>query len=147
MKELLGCMDMQCAALAEFTLTLDLEAQSLQQGHFKDLPSLIARKTELARQLAELDYERERLLALAGLPIDLPTALAEPALERAWGRLREQAAQARQANHRNGVMVHTLLDFTRQAMATLHGGNRPLYGSNGRHPAAGVHPGKSLARG
>lgn len=145
MRALLGCLDMQSAALAEFARALDREAQALSEGRFKDLQALVRHKTELARQIAELDRERERLQAETGFAPEAPRP-GQEALERAWGQLREHAGQARLANHRNGVMVHTLLDFTRQAVASLQGGQRPLYGSDGR-PAGSAVLAKPLAQG
>lgn len=142
---LLGCLQMQGAALAEFAQALDDEARAMNQGHFAQLPALIERKTELARQIGELDRERTQLQRRAGFDPAGPPRPGEQALHQAWARLRAQASRARADNHRNGVMVHTLLDFTRQALATLHGGPQGLYGSDGR--PGGAATGKPLARG
>lgn len=137
MRALQACMEMQAAVLTEFTQVLDQEALAMGEGRFGDLPPLIARKSELARQLGELDQERQSLQRSAS-----STALEE---EPAWQLLRALASQARQANQRNGQMVHTLLDFTRQALASLQGQQRSLYGSDGR-PSAGT-TGRTLAAG
>ncbi len=143
-----ACLEMQHAALAEFVQTLDDEASCMEQGRFSPLAALVERKSTLARQVAELDRERRSLQAQAHFdPAGAPQA-GEEALREAWGRLEIQARAARQANQRNGAMVHTLLDFTRQAVALMQGGQRPLYGSDGRHPGgAQAAPGKVLSRG
>lgn len=144
MKQLQACLEMQAAVLAEFTQVLDLEALAMGEGRFADLPPLIERKSELARQLADLDRERALLQRRAGLG-DRPTGTID--VDQAWAQLRELAGQAREANHRNGLMVHTLLDFTRQALASLKGAGRPTYGSDGRYPSGAAARGKSLAQG
>ena len=62
------------------------------------------------------------------------------------GSMLERAALARSHNHRNGVMIHTHLDFTRQSISFLQAKGRPLYGPDGSHHT-GAASGNQLAVG
>lgn len=66
--------------------------------------------------------------------------------QHAWSSLLERAQQAREHNHRNGVMIHTHLDFTRQSISFLQARGQPLYGPDGSHHA-GAASGNRLAVG
>lgn len=146
MSALHDCLQRQSAVLREFARALDEEANAMAEGRFRQLPPLLARKQALGRQLADLDCERERLQRETGFDPAGPPRPGQQDLHAAWQGLCESARGARDHNHRNGVMVHTLLDFTRQAMAVLQGDSRPLYGQDGRHPG-GNGAGKPLAQG
>jgi flagellar biosynthesis/type III secretory pathway chaperone len=143
MNALLACLNKQNAVLLDFLQTTDEEAEAMQQGQFKRLPTLVQHKAELTTQLAELDRQREQLQQTSGFH---PERCADEAVMSAWQLLRERATQARAHNHRNAVTTHTLLNFTRQAIATMQGGGQLLYGSNGKHPS-GMGSRKSLGQG
>ena len=59
----------------------------------------------------------------------------DPALKLAWSSLLAQAALARKQNLRNGVMIHTHLDFTRKSISFLQARGQLLYGADGSHHA------------
>ncbi len=146
MKALLDCMAIEHSALLEYVQLLDDEARTLTEGRYRLMPAMMDRKTALARQISELDRERLQLQRQAGFDPQQPTPPGQERLAQAWQQLQASANRARDGNHRNGTMVHTLLDFTRQAIAVMQGGSRPLYGQDGRHPGkAGA--GKALAQG
>lgn len=138
-------------AVQAFIEVLDQEAEAMRTGAFGALPALAQRKAELVEQIAQLDAEREQAQARLGYPADRPgadalAAAAGAAAQEAWEQLCELALQAHERNHRNGVMVHTNLDFTRQAIGFLKAGAKPLYGPDGTH-RTGRGAGKHLAAG
>jgi flagella synthesis protein FlgN len=143
MSMLLRKVNEQAILIDSFLEVLDQEAQALEQGSFATLKELTRRKAELAEQLAAADCDREAELVALGYPADRSGADAaargSAALAKAWGQLVVQAAEARDSNHRNGVMIHAHLDHTRQSISFLQAGSRPLYGPDGNHraPAAG----------
>ena len=141
--DLLTCLEQQAALTQTWVRQLDAEAQAMAEGRFKALSPLIQRKTALTAELAEKDRERQRLQARAGFD---PARCDDEPLRQAWQQLQAITALARQRNHHHAVTTHTLLDFTRQALATLQGSGQPLYGSDGRHPS-GAAGSKALAQG
>lgn len=136
-----------------FLELLDQEADAMTHGQFSALPELAERKSELADQIALLGRQRESEQVRLGYAADrkgadAAAAAGGEALQKAWADLRECAAQAHESNHRNGVMIHTHLDFTRQAISFLQASGKPLYGPDGtHHTGAGNGNGNSLALG
>lgn len=139
------------AAVGAFVALLNKEADAMTAGQFNSLPELAERKSHLADQIAVLGRQREseqiRLgYAADGSGADAAAAAGGEALQKAWDDLRERAAQAHECNYRNGVMIHTHLDFTRQAISFLKVSGKPLYGPDGTHNT-GSGNGNSLAIG
>lgn len=139
------------AATGAFLELLDAEAEAMIQGHFFALPELAERKSLLADQIALFSRQREAELVNLGYAADRGGADAAVAaggveLQSLWSSALARAAQARDHNHRNGVMIHTHLDFTRQSIRVLQAGNQPLYGPDGTHHQ-GTPSGNSLALG
>jgi len=139
------------AATGDFLGLLELEAQAMTEGNFPALPALAQRKSELADQIMLLTREREQLQLAMGYAADRAgadacAAAGNEALQNAWSFLRERAALAREHNHRNGVMIHTHLDFTRESISFLQARGQPLYGPDGSHHA-GAASGNRLAVG
>jgi flagellar biosynthesis protein FlgN len=139
------------AAIAEFVQLLDQEADAMTEGRFTSLSELAERKSQMADKLALLSRQRENEQMRLGFSADRSGADAAAAaggeeLLDAWTRLRECAAQAHERNHRNGVMIHTHLDFTRQSISFLKASGKPLYGPDGTHHTA-AGSGNSLALG
>lgn len=148
---LLQHLTQEHAAVAEFLGLLMLEADAMTQGHFAALHELAERKSKLADKVALLGRQRENEQMRLGYKADRSGAEAAvaaggQALTQAWIQLRECAAQAHARNHANGVMIHTHLDFTRQAISSLKSSGQPLYGPDGAH-YAGAASGNSLAVG
>jgi flagella synthesis protein FlgN len=142
MSTLLRQVGEEIALVEAFLALLEQEAGALGEGRIDALPALTRRKDEAAERLAAADAAREHLLQALGFTsdragCDAAAARGGPALQRAWKHLLALAARARELNHRNGVMVHTHLDFTRQSIAFLQTGSRPLYGPDGQHRAGG----------
>lgn len=138
-------------AIGAFLELLDQEAAAMTQGNFAALPELTGRKAELAHQIALVSRQREAEQVNLGHTADRSgadavVAAGGAAFQNAWHALLERAALAHEHNYRNGVMIHTHLDFTRQAINFLHAGGQPLYGANGTHHA-GSSSGNSLALG
>jgi flagella synthesis protein FlgN len=148
---LLHCLTREHTAVGEFLDVLDREAEAMTQGQFSSLPALTERKSQLADQIALLGRQRESAQVSQGYTADRQgtdaiVAAGGPALQQAWDGLRARAAQAHERNHRNGVMIHTHLDFTRQTIGFLQSRGKPLYGPDGAHHA-GSGSGNSLAQG
>lgn len=138
-------------AVDAFLELLDKEADAMTCGQFNALPELAERKLHLADQIARLGRQRESEQIRLGYAADhsgadAVAAAGGEALQKAWDDLRARAAQAHESNYRNGVMIHTHLDFTRQAISFLKVSGKPLYGPDGAHNA-GSGNGNSLALG
>lgn len=148
---LLNHLTREHAVIGAFLELLDQEAFAMSHRDFTVLPALAERKSKLIEQIALLDHERENEQISLGYAADrngadAAAAAGGEALQAAWNALRERATQARDNNHRNGVMVHTHLDFARKAISFLNASGHPLYGPNGTHHA-GTGQGNSLASG
>lgn len=139
------------AATGDFLELLEMEAQAMTGGDFSALPALAQRKSALADQIMQLTRQREQAQVAMGYAADRAgadacVAAGGEALQNAWSSLRERAAMAREHNHRNGVMIHTHLDFTRQSISFLQARGQLLYGPDGSHHA-GAANGNRLAIG
>ena len=148
---LLDLLERERSAIEVFIELLEREAAAMTDGDFKQLPALAERKSELADQIKALGQQREQQQQALGYAsgrggADAACAAGGKALQQAWHGLLERAAQAHLLNHRNGVMVHTHLDFTRQTIGFLQAGGQPLYGPDGSHKT-GASGGNSLALG
>lgn len=148
---LLQHMNREAAAIGSFIELLDQEAQAMTDGNFATLPELAERKSQQAETIVQLRSQREaEQLAQGFAPdrsgIEAAVAIGGKALHKAWSELQQCAAQARQSNHRNGVMIHTHLEFTRQSIGFLQASGKPLYGPNGTHHS-GATQGSSLGLG
>jgi flagella synthesis protein FlgN len=145
------CLRREFSAVQAFVKLLDEEAKAMTDGNFASLPALAQRKSELADQITALGQQRELQQIELGYAAgrsgaDAACAGGDKALALAWGNLLECAALARDCNHRNGVMIHTHLDFTRQTINFLQARGQPLYGPDGTH-RTGSGSGNSLAVG
>lgn len=148
---LLSHLTEERGAIEAFLELLDQEVEMLAQGNFAALPALTKRKEQLADQIALLDLEREQQQVALGYPADHDGAHAAALaggenLQQAWQALLESAEQARERNHRNGVMIHTHLDYTRQSINFLRACGQSLYGPDGQHKT-GLGNGNSIAAG
>ncbi|SFC68069.1 flagella synthesis protein FlgN [Polaromonas sp. OV174] len=148
---LLNHLTREHAAIGDFLELLDQEAEAMTHGDFAKLPGLVDRKSRLADQITFFSRQREIEQETLGYPAgrsgaEAVVAAGGEAMQKAWRDLRDLAAQAHERNHRNGVMIHTHLDYTRQAISFLHAKTQPLYGPNGTHHT-GASTGKPLALG
>lgn len=134
---LLDHLTQEHAAIGEFIELLDAEAQAMTDGDFANMPGLAERKSQLADQIALLDRLREVEQLALGYAANRSgadaAAVGNNALQKVWSSLLERATQAHERNHRNGVMIHTHLDFTRQSISFLQASGQPLYGPDGTH--------------
>lgn len=147
---LLDHLTQEHAAIGEFLELLDEEAQAMTDGDFANMPGLAERKSQLADQIALLDRLREVEQLALGYAANRSGADAAAAgnntLQNAWSSLLKRATQAHARNHRNGVMIHTHLDFIRQAISFLQASGQPLYGPDGTQKT-GTGSGNRLALG
>lgn len=137
-------------AIGVFLELLDQEAEAMTHGDFARLPGLAARKSQQADEIAYMGLQRETeqvaLGFVTGRSGAAAAAASDEALQNAWRDLLNLAAQAHECNHRNGVMIHTHLDFTRQSISFLQASGKPLYGPDGTHKT-GASSGNCLALG
>ena len=138
--QLLDCLHREHALIEGFIGVIDQEAKAMIDGDFGKLPELAEQKSALAGQVKLAGREREQLQLAAGYAGgrsggDAASAAGDPALQQAWHNLLETAARAQERNHRNGVMIHTHLDFTRQTIGFLRSSGQALYGPDGIHNA------------
>ena len=134
-----------------FLELLDQEAEALIQSRFDDLQLITERKAQLAERINALEQERERQQRQAGYALtreggDAAAAAGGNELQTLWRELLARAAQARENNHRNGIMIHTHLDFVRRSINFLRAHGQSLYGADGKHQV-GLGNGHSLASG
>jgi flagella synthesis protein FlgN len=139
------------AAIQAYIGLLDEEARALGETDFARLPELASRKSETAVQITALEQQRDQLQQELGHPpgragAEAACAVGGPELQRAWHEVMVSAEAAQTRNHRNGVMIHTQLDFTRKTLGFLQSGGQPLYGPDGSHKSGGGG-GVSLAQG
>ena len=139
---LVELLNREHAAIGVFLELLGQEAQAMTDGAFAELPGLAERKSHLADQITLIGRRREaQQQALGHGPgrsgADAAATAGDAALKTAWQQLLARAAEAHELNHRNGVMVHTHLDFTRQTLNFLKAGGQPLYGPDGTHQSGG----------
>lgn len=139
---LVGLLHREHAATGLFLELLGLEARAMTEGLFTELPGLAERKSQLAAQISAIGRQREALQQSLGYGpgragADAAAAAGDAVLKNAWQQLLARATEAHELNHRNGVMVHTHLDFTRQTLNFLKAGGQPLYGPDGTHQSGG----------
>jgi flagella synthesis protein FlgN len=136
-------------AITIFLELLEQEAEALSTGGFAKLTGLAERKSVLADEIVMMRDQREAVQQKLGYAAgrsgaDAVAVAGGEAAQDAWNALLKRAAQAHAANHRNGVMVHTHLDFTRESLNFLKASGLPLYGPDGNHNAGtggGTHLG------
>lgn len=144
-------MALEHGAVNEFLELLNLEADAMAEGRFSDLPQLTERKSKLADEIIILGRYRETEQMSLGFPAGysgavLAAAAGGPLLQEVWSKLQTCAAQVRERNLANGVVLHAHLDFTRQAISFMKSANGSLYGADGAH-SSGTASGKHLATG
>lgn len=147
---LLTLLQREQAQISQFIVLLEAEAEQMIGGQYLGLQDLAAQKLVQAGLIASTGAERNALQLKLGFAANSQgtqsAAAGNPALQTAWQDLLAIAAQAHQCNYRNGVMIHTQLDFTREAIGFLQARGKSLYGADGAHKAASSG-GKPLAVG
>ena len=145
------CIDEEIVSMEAYTLLLQEEAAALMQGRFSDMMEMTERKDQLVSTLVALDHAREKQLQAMGYPISYEGANAAAnaggeTLKQAWSTLLARTSESRQHNHNNGLLIHTHLDLSRNAINFVHAHGQSLYGADGQH-RIGLGQGKSLAAG
>lgn len=147
---LLTLLRREHAQIKQFIDLLEAEAEQMTQGQYLGLQDLAAQKLVQAGLIASTSAERNALQLKLGFAANSQgaqsAAAGNAALQKAWQDLLAIAAQAHQSNYRNGVMIHTQLDFTREAIGFLQARGQSLYGADGTHKAS-ASGGKPLAVG
>ncbi|HWW07660.1 flagellar protein FlgN [Collimonas sp.] len=148
---LLKHLNQERAVVESFLDVLDSEAEVLIKSRFEELPGITERKAQLAERITALEQEREQWQRAVGFGSgraggDAAAAAGGSELQQIWLELLTRAAQARDNNHRNGIMIHTHLDFVRRSINFLRAHGQSLYGADGQHKV-GLGNGHSLATG
>lgn len=138
MTDLLTLLDAEANAVEHFVRLLGNEQRALQDGELEALPALTEEKTAAVGQLARLGHARNQLLQQAGLPADQAGLKAwagkEPARTALIDRILALAAEARELNRLNGMLIANRLQQTQSALDILTrsktGGG--LYGPDGQ---------------
>lgn len=149
--QLHACLRREIAAIKVFVELLDREADAMSAGDFAQLGELATQKSEAAEQIELLEQQRESEQLALGFPVgragaDAACASGGADMVKTWHSLLAHAALAQQHNQRNGLIVHTQLDFTQQSIRFLQNRDKPLYGPDGS-ASAGATSGKSLGHG
>jgi flagella synthesis protein FlgN len=127
--------------VGRFIALLQQEQDALKVGGTSALPTLAAKKSELAERLNELSEQRNLLLKTAGLTVDgegMRSWLAQSKDDRfaaaAWEKLLKLAAEAKELNRLNGQLITLRLSATNRALETLtqQPQDAALYGKNGQ---------------
>ncbi|MCP1118747.1 flagella synthesis protein FlgN [Robbsia andropogonis] len=142
---LLIILDHEISALRLFVTTLQEEQQLLARStDVSTLPDLVARKTELYRQLTDLGRQRTSWFvagSLSGMQALLDRIReAEPAVHaeiaEKWETLLGLARTARASNETNGRLVRTRMVYNRSALDAIRMASGTMapstYGSDGR---------------
>ncbi len=150
-QQLLTYLKQEGAAVGTFIDLLDQEAQAMTAGNFGALPELAEAKSRQAEEILRLRAQREAEQLALGYTVDrdgvdAAVAVGGRALQKVWQELQERAARAKESNLRNGVMIHTHLEFTRNSIGFLQASGQPLYGPTGIH-SVGPGPGNTLGLG
>jgi flagella synthesis protein FlgN len=144
-------LNQERAVMESFLSLLDQEAEALIKSRFEELPLITERKAELAERITALEREREQRQQAIGFAPgreggDAVATAGGSDAQQLWHELLKSAAQARDNNHRNGIMIHTHLDFVRRSINYLRAHGQSLYGADGKHQV-GLGNGHSLASG
>lgn len=151
MNALLAHLREEKACVEEFLSVLDREEQAMKNGQFAELIPITEEKSQLLNRMAELDVGRVSVQVSLGFEPSRDGADAaafEGGVEtrQLWAALLALAEKAKAANHRNGSMVYTHLDFTQKALHFLQASAQLFYGPDGtRRSTSGM--GTRLAMG
>lgn len=144
---LLASLDNEVQTLGRFVEVLKREHDALRDNHTDALTDLAHEKTQLAERLATLGLQRSQLLGQQqpdGAQNGMAHWLALHAgsapgqrLDTLWQDLLQMAAQARQLNASNGLLIDTRLAYNQQLLHALHAATEQatLYGPDGHTQA------------
>ncbi|OZI75208.1 flagellar protein FlgN [Bordetella genomosp. 12] len=134
------CLETETALIEQFLSALQAESAALlDRKAAQALQDAAQHKEALADQLVAASQERDRILAAMALaPGHAGTDAAAGAhaeLAPLWQRLQDHAAQARDANQRNAILLEVNLRYTEQtlqALRRLGSQNTTTYDAQGR---------------
>ena len=138
MADLQSLLGEEAAAVAQFVDLLGAEQRALQDGDLEILPGLTEKKTALVAHLTRLGQSRNLHLQAARLPTDqagLDAWVAgQPERRALVDQILALAAEARELNRLNGLLIANRLQQTQSALDILTrsqtGGG--LYGPDGQ---------------
>jgi flagella synthesis protein FlgN len=137
---LLATVTDEAELVASFAAVLQEESAALAEGALAPLPTLVERKNQLVERIARMGQQRDQQLGAMGFGAGRAgmnqAVAADPRLAEPWKNVLSKAHHARAANHTNGLMINTRMDYNRRALLALQraAGLNPTYGPDGRLP-------------
>lgn len=136
-------LETECALLRAFLELLEAEQAALVAGDIERAAILAQEKSVRADELERLAEARRRYLDSRASPsagVHSPES-PDNGIEAAWHEVLSLAAQAREVNRVNGLLIARRLSHSQRALALLYGtaAHSDLYGPDGRALAAGTH--------
>ncbi len=146
----------ELALLRQFNDVLLREQQILQSGKADELNEVLPQKADMAARLGALLEQRERTLAVIGLPAGrdgmerwlaagVSSAVDSALHQQQWSELLDLAEKARVNHQLNGKLIAMQLAQTQQALTALvtAGGQTLTYGPDGQQ-RLGIGGGRTL---
>jgi flagellar biosynthesis protein FlgN len=138
-------LDQQIQVATQLAAVLETERDALTGSSPERVSETAADKVRLLERFEQLELERRRVCAEAGMP-GLDAAEREPAagvtraLSQRWRSLMSLLAACRNANETNGLILNLKQGQVRQLLDIIRGGPAITYGPNGQTFAAAVRP-------
>jgi flagella synthesis protein FlgN len=138
-------LDRQIQTATRLAAVLEAERDALTGTSPERVSETAAEKVRLLEAFEQLERERRRLCAEAGISTGDP-ATAEAAsgfarsLSQRWQSLMGLLATCRNANETNGLILNLRQGQVRQLLDIVRGGPAVTYGPNGQTFAAAVRP-------
>ena len=145
-KPLLQIIAEEARTVEQFVDLLNREQTVLSAGETDELPTLADQKSKLANNLANLDKQRNDLLAASGfnsgrngIEAWCTKYPAEQAVAETWSTILRLATEARELSRLNGELIQLRLNVTAKALQALQAGQNSLdlYGPDGQATKAG----------
>lgn len=119
-----ACLEQETALILQFATALQAESEALlDRKASHTLKEAAEHKEMLADQLVAASHLRDQVLATLGFEAGhagTTAAVAQhPDLIELWQVLQNHAAQAREANQRNAILLEVNLNYTQQTLEAL----------------------------
>ena len=145
-RSLLQIISEEARTVQQFVDLLNREQTALSARETDDLPALAEQKSTLAKDLVNLDRQRNDLLAASGFKSGrkgieawCTKYPAEQAVADTWATILRTATEARELSRLNGELIQLRLIVTAKALQALQAGKSSLdlYGPDGQATNSG----------
>ena len=145
-RSLLQIISEEARTVQQFVDLLNREQTALSARETDDLPALAEQKSTLAKDLVNLDRQRNDLLAASGFKSGrkgieawCTKYPAEQAVADTWATILRTATEARELSRLNGELIQLRLNVTAKALQALQAGKSSLdlYGPDGQATNSG----------